>query len=54
MGLGIAYVAANVTQLPVVLMDISKDQTDRGLAFMSKSTFFFFLSLSDDSIVFFC
>ncbi|ORZ11526.1 3-hydroxyacyl-CoA dehydrogenase [Absidia repens] len=36
MGLGIAYVAANVTQLPVVLMDISKEQTDRGLAFMNK------------------
>ncbi|ORX56165.1 hypothetical protein DM01DRAFT_1334657 [Hesseltinella vesiculosa] len=36
MGLGIAYVAANVTQLPVVLMDISKEQTDRGIAFMNK------------------
>lgn len=36
MGLGIAYVAANVARLPVVLMDINKEQTDRGIQFMSK------------------
>ncbi|KAI8381168.1 3-hydroxyacyl-CoA dehydrogenase [Radiomyces spectabilis] len=36
MGLGIAYVAANVTRLPVVLMDINKDQTDKGIQFMNK------------------
>ncbi|KAI9308455.1 3-hydroxyacyl-CoA dehydrogenase [Cunninghamella echinulata] len=36
MGLGIAYVAANVTQLPVVLMDVSKEQNERGIAFMNK------------------
>ncbi|KAJ8658291.1 hypothetical protein O0I10_005974 [Lichtheimia ornata] len=36
MGLGIAYVAANVARLPVVLMDINKEQTDRGIQFMNK------------------
>lgn len=36
MGLGIAYVAANVTRLPVVLMDVSQVQTDKGLQFMDK------------------
>ncbi|KAI9248177.1 3-hydroxyacyl-CoA dehydrogenase [Sporodiniella umbellata] len=36
MGLGIAYVAANVTRLPVVLMDIDAAQTDKGLKFMNK------------------
>jgi 3-hydroxybutyryl-CoA dehydrogenase len=34
MGLGIAYVAANVTRLPVVLMDVSQAQTDKGMKFM--------------------
>lgn len=46
MGLGIAYVAANVTRLPVVLMDVSQAQTDKGMVFMGKrvkSTVFFFL-----------
>lgn len=38
MGLGIAYVAANVSRLPVVLMDINKEQTDNGIKFMSKKT----------------
>lgn len=37
MGLGIAYVAANVTRLPVVLMDVSQVQTDKGLQFMGKN-----------------
>ena len=36
MGLGIAYVAANVSRLPVTLMDINKEQTDKGLKFMGK------------------
>lgn len=36
MGLGIAYVAANVSRLPVVLMDVSPEQTERGIQFMSK------------------
>ncbi|KAI8140595.1 3-hydroxyacyl-CoA dehydrogenase [Fennellomyces sp. T-0311] len=36
MGLGIAYVAANVSRLPVVLMDINKEQTDKGLKFMDR------------------
>lgn len=36
MGLGIAYVAANVARLPVVLMDINKEQTERGIQFMSE------------------
>ncbi|KAG0175534.1 hypothetical protein DFQ30_005229 [Apophysomyces sp. BC1015] len=36
MGLGIAYVAANVTRLPVVLMDINKEQTDKGIQFMNR------------------
>jgi 3-hydroxybutyryl-CoA dehydrogenase len=36
MGLGIAYVTANVTRLPVVLMDINSSQTEKGLQFMSK------------------
>ncbi|KAG2217891.1 hypothetical protein INT45_008067 [Circinella minor] len=36
MGLGIAYVAANVSRLPVTLMDISKEQTDKGLKFMDR------------------
>lgn len=36
MGLGIAYVAANVTRLPVVLMDVSQAQTDKGMQFMGK------------------
>lgn len=36
MGLGIAYVAANVTRLPVVLMDVSQAQTDKGMKFMGK------------------
>jgi 3-hydroxybutyryl-CoA dehydrogenase len=34
MGLGIAYVAANVTRLPVVLMDVNEAQTTKGLQFM--------------------
>lgn len=44
MGLGIAYVAANVTGLPVVLMDVSQAQTDKGMVFMGKrvKTQFFF------------
>lgn len=37
MGLGIAYVAANVTRLPVVLMDVSQAQTDKGMVFMGKN-----------------
>ncbi|ORY89933.1 3-hydroxyacyl-CoA dehydrogenase [Syncephalastrum racemosum] len=36
MGLGIAYVAANVSRLPVVLMDVSPEQTERGIQFMNK------------------
>ncbi|KAI8889791.1 hypothetical protein K501DRAFT_170016 [Backusella circina FSU 941] len=36
MGLGIAYVAANVTRLPVVLMDVNEAQTTKGLQFMDK------------------
>ncbi|KAI8993327.1 3-hydroxyacyl-CoA dehydrogenase [Pilobolus umbonatus] len=36
MGLGIAYVTANVTRLPVVLMDVSKEQTEKGMKFMDK------------------
>lgn len=34
MGLGIAYVAANVTRLPVVLMDVNQAQNEKGLQFM--------------------
>ena len=37
MGLGIAYVAANVTRLPVVLMDVNEAQNEKGLQFMGKS-----------------
>lgn len=37
MGLGIAYVAANVTRLPVVLMDVSQAQTEKGMQFMGKN-----------------
>ena len=40
MGLGIAYVAANVTRLPVVLMDVSEAQTEKGLKFMGKKKTF--------------
>ncbi|RCH95927.1 hypothetical protein CU098_006241 [Rhizopus stolonifer] len=36
MGLGIAYVAANVTRLPVVLMDINQAQTEKGMQFFDK------------------
>ncbi|CEG80279.1 Putative 3-hydroxybutyryl-CoA dehydrogenase [Rhizopus microsporus] len=36
MGLGIAYVTANVTRLPVVLMDVNSTQTEKGLQFMNK------------------
>ncbi|KAI8378685.1 3-hydroxyacyl-CoA dehydrogenase [Choanephora cucurbitarum] len=36
MGLGIAYVTANVTRLPVVLMDINQAQTDKGMQFFDK------------------
>ncbi|KAI9486092.1 MAG: 3-hydroxyacyl-CoA dehydrogenase [Benjaminiella poitrasii] len=36
MGLGIAYVAANVTRLPVVLMDINQTQTEKGMQFFDK------------------
>ncbi|CAO0801870.1 unnamed protein product [Mucor circinelloides] len=36
MGLGIAYVAANVTRLPVVLMDVNQAQNEKGLQFMDK------------------
>ncbi|OAD69891.1 hypothetical protein PHYBLDRAFT_182670 [Phycomyces blakesleeanus NRRL 1555(-)] len=36
MGLGIAYVTANVTKLPVVLMDINKEQTEKGLKFIDR------------------
>lgn len=35
MGVGIAYVAANVSRLPVVIMDINKEQTEKGLQFIS-------------------
>lgn len=41
MGLGIAYVAANVTRLPVVLMDVNEAQNEKGLQFMGKSYNFF-------------
>ncbi|KAI7871730.1 3-hydroxyacyl-CoA dehydrogenase [Spinellus fusiger] len=36
MGLGIAYVTANITQLPVVLMDVNRAQTEKGLQFIDK------------------
>ncbi|KAI9029794.1 3-hydroxyacyl-CoA dehydrogenase [Phycomyces nitens] len=36
MGLGIAYVTANVTKLPVLLMDINQEQTEKGLQFIDR------------------
>ncbi|KAG2175228.1 hypothetical protein INT44_007716 [Umbelopsis vinacea] len=36
MGLGIAMVAANVARLPVVIMDVNKEQIDKGIKFMDK------------------
>lgn len=36
MGLGIAMVAANVARLPVVIMDVNKEQIDKGIKFMGE------------------
>ena len=47
MGVGIAFVVASVTKLPVVLMDISRDQTERGLQFMRMSAAACYLSLTN-------
>jgi hypothetical protein len=34
MGLGIAMVTANVSRLPVVIMDVNKEQINKGIKFM--------------------
>lgn len=34
MGLGIAMVAANVARLPVIIMDVNREQIDKGVRFM--------------------
>lgn len=34
MGLGIAMVTANISRLPVVIMDVNKEQIDKGIKFM--------------------
>lgn len=36
MGLGIAMVTANISRLPVVIMDVNKEQIDKGIKFMDK------------------
>ncbi|KAM3581336.1 hypothetical protein VKS41_006163 [Umbelopsis sp. WA50703] len=36
MGLGIAMVTANVSRLPVVIMDVNKEQINKGIKFMDK------------------
>lgn len=60
MGLGIAYVAANVTRLPVVLMDVNEAQNEKGLQFMGRITIvlfirswylLFFLGISIDKLL---